>query len=193
LSAAFESRIESMIEYFASIMDAGGNIPMFGDSDDSLVVRLAQGGQFCRYRSLLATGAILFRRCDFKAKAGALDDKTRWLFGEGADAAFEQRDGGRIRLPVRRAFPHGGYYILGCDFETENEIRLVADAGSLRYRALAAPGHAGALAVTLSVGRKELSIDPGTYTFHTPGAIRQSRTRCVKHICARVDGVDQSQ
>ncbi len=193
LSAAFESRIESMIEYFASIMDAGGNIPMFGDSDDSLVVRLAQGGEFCRYRSLLATGAILFRRCDFKAKAGALDDKTRWLFGEGADAAFEQRDGGRIQLPVRRAFTHGGYYILGCDFETENEIRLVADAGSLGYQAIAAHGHADALAFTLSVGGKEFFIDPGTYTFHTQGAWRQYFRGTAAHNTVRVDGVDQSQ
>src|SRR5260370_10547673 len=92
-SAAFESRVEAMMEYLASIMDAGGNIPMFGDSDDGLLVRLAQGGEHCRYRSLLATGAILFRRGDFKAKAGRLDDKTRSLFGAGAECAFRQLHG----------------------------------------------------------------------------------------------------
>src|SRR5207302_1562759 len=151
-SAAFESRIEAMIEYLASVMDAGGSIPMFGDSDDGLVVRLAQDDGHCNYRSLLATGAILFRRGDFKAKAGRLDDKTRWLFGEGADAAFERLDGTKAQLPVRRAFAHGGYYILGCGFETKDEIRLVADAGPLGYQTIAAHGHADALAFTLSVG-----------------------------------------
>src|SRR5437773_5593343 len=97
-SAAFESRIEAMMEYLASIMDAGGNIPMFGDSDDALVVKLAQGGGYCRYRSLLATGAILFRRGDLKAKARGLDDKTRWLFGEGrrgVRGARSRRDAAR--------------------------------------------------------------------------------------------------
>jgi hypothetical protein len=106
---------------------------------------------------LLATGAILFRRGDFKAKAGKLDDKTRWLFGEGADAAFELLDGAEIQLPVRRAFTHGGYYVLGCDFESVNEIRLIADAGPLGYETIAAHGHADALAFTLSVGGRSSS------------------------------------
>src|SRR5262249_52627147 len=142
LSTAYESRIEAMMEYLASIIDVGGNAPAFGDSDDALVVKLAPGDNFCRYRSLLATGALLFGRKDFRAKAGHLDDKTRWLFGAGADAAFHALAATAVRLPVRRAFPWGGYYILGCDFESENEIRLVADAGPLGYQTIAAHGHA---------------------------------------------------
>jgi len=192
-SVAFESRIEAMIEYLASVMDAGGNVPMIGDSDDGVVVRLAQNDGHCRYRSLLATGAILFRRGDFKAKAGKLDDKTRWLFGEGADAAFEQLDGVQIQPRVRRAFTHGGYYILGCGFETENEIRLVADAGPLGYDTIAAHGHADALAFTLSVGGKEFLIDPGTYTYHTQGPWRRYFRGTSAHNTLRVDGMDQSQ
>src|SRR5438067_188260 len=50
-STAYESRIEAMIEYLASIMDAGGNVPMIGDSDDGAVVKLVPGRQFCGYRS----------------------------------------------------------------------------------------------------------------------------------------------
>ncbi len=192
-SAAFESRIEAMMEYLASIMDAGGNIPMFGDSDDALVVELAQGGEYCRYRSLLATGAILFRRGDFKAKARGLDDKARWLFGEGADTAYEALDLSGTQLPIRRAFSEGGYYILGCDFETGNEIRLVADAGPVGYQTIAAHGHADALAFTLSVGGKEFLIDPGTYTFYTPGPWRRYFRGTAGHNTLRVDGRDQSQ
>jgi hypothetical protein len=192
-SAAFESRIEAMIEYLASIMDAGGNVPMFGDSDDGLVVRFAQDDGHCRYRSLLATGAILFRRGDFKAKAGTLDDKTRWLFGEGADAEFELLNTAQAQLPVRRAFTYGGYYILGCDFETVNEIRLVVDAGPLGYQTIAAHGHADALAFTLSVGGKEFFIDPGTYAYHTQEPWRRYFRGTTAHNTLRVDGLDQSQ
>ena len=192
-SAAFESRIEAMMEYLASIMDAGGNISMFGDSDDSLVVRLAQGGEYCRYRSSLAVGAILFLRGDFKGKAGGLDDRTRWLFGEDADAVFQELDDKGAQLPVRRAFTEGGYYILGCDFESENEIRLVADAGPLGYQTIAAHGHADALAFTLSVGGKEFLIDPGTYTFHAQGPWRSYFRGTAAHNTVRVDGTDQSR
>src|SRR6267378_3928056 len=191
-SAAFESRIESMMEYLASIIDVGGNIPMFGDSDDGLVVKLAQGGKYCRYRSLLATGAILFRRRDFKAKAGGLDDKARWLFGEDADAAFQELDDKGAQLPVRRAFTEGGYYILGCDFESENEIRLVADAGPLGYQTIAAQGHADALAFTLSVGGREFFVDPGTYAYHTQGPWRQYFRGTAAHNTVRIDGLNQS-
>jgi len=192
-SAAFESRIEAMIEYLASVMDAGGNIPMFGDSDDGVVVRLGQNDGQRTYRALLATGAILFRRGDFKAKAGKLDDRTRWLFGERADAAFKQIDDGKTEAPVRRAFTHGGYYILGCGFETENEIRLIADAGPLGYQTIAAHGHADALAFTLSVGGKEFLIDPGTYAYHTQGPWRRYFRGTAAHNTLRVDGMDQSQ
>ena len=192
-SAAFESRIEVMMEYLASIMDAGGNIPMFGDSDDALVAKLAQGGECRRYRSLLATAAILFRRGDFRAKARGLDDKTRWLFGEGADTAYEGLDLSGTQLPIRRAFSEGGYYILGCDFETGNEIRLVADAGPVGYQTIAAHGHADALAFTLSVGGKEFLIDPGTYAFHTQGPWRRYFRGTAAHNTLRIDGMDQSQ
>ncbi|MBI3043006.1 MAG: alginate lyase family protein [Betaproteobacteria bacterium] len=192
-SAAYQSRIEAMLEYLASIMDAGGNVPMFGDSDDGLVVGLARGLEHCRYRSLLATGAILFHRRDFAAKSGGLDDKTRWLIGEGADAAFRQLAGAGAPLPVRRAFPAGGYYILGCDFETGNEIRLIADAGPLGYQSIAAHGHADALAFTLSVGGREFFIDPGTYAYHTQGPWRQYFRGTAAHNTVRVDGADQSR
>src|SRR6266705_1861293 len=192
-SAAFESRIEAMMEYLASIMDAGGNVCMFGDSDDSLVVKLAQGGEYCRYRSSLAVGAILFLRGDFKGKAGGLDDKTRWLFGEDADAVFQGLDDKGAQLPVRRAFAEGGYYILGCDFESENEIRLVADAGPLGYQTIAAHGHADALAFTLCVSGKEFLIDPVTYAYRTQGPWRQYFRGTDAHNTVRVDGVDQSQ
>jgi heparinase II/III-like protein len=191
-SPAYESRIEAMIEYLASIMDAGGNVPMIGDSDDGTVVKLAPGREFCAYRSLLATGALLFRRGDFKAKAGKLDDKTRWLFGESADSAFEQLDRSHVQLPVRRVFTHGGYYILGCGFETENEIRLIVDAGPLGYQTIAAHGHADALAFTLSVGGKEFFIDPGTFTY-PQGAWRRYFRGTSAHNTLCVDGMDQSQ
>jgi hypothetical protein len=121
---------------------------------------------FDRYRALLATGAVLFRRADFKAKAGKLDDKTRWLLGPQAQEVFD-RIPTAARLPVRRDFPEGGYYILGDDFETPQEVRLVADAGALGYQAIAAHGHADALSFTLSAGGRELLVDPGTFAYHT--------------------------
>ena len=192
-SVAYESRIEVMLEYLASIMDAGGNVPMLGDADDALAVRFAESGEFSPYRSLLASGAILFGRSDFKLKAGVLDDKTRWLMGNQADMLFDGQPTTEARLPVRQAFSEGGYYILGCDFESSNEIRLIVDAGPLGYRTIAAHGHADALAFTLSVGGLEFLIDPGTYAYHTEAPWRQYFRGTSAHNTVCVDGQDQSQ
>jgi hypothetical protein len=192
-SAEYRDRIVAMLEYVASIIDVGGNVPMFGDADDGYVVKLDPRRDFSRFHSLLATGGLIFRRGDFKAKAGALDDKTRWLIGPGADDEYAAIEPDASRLPIRRAFPDGGYYILGTDFEKPDEIRLIADAGPLGYREIAAHGHADALAFTLSVGGREFLVDPGTFAYHTEAQWRHYFRGTAAHNTLRVDGMDQSE
>jgi len=192
-SQSYWRRIETMLEYIASVMDVGGNVPMIGDADDGYAVRLSQEAAFCPFRSLLATGSVLFRRGDFKFKAGVLDDKTRWLLGGECEAAFAAIAASGANLPVRRDFRDGGYYILGSDFETAREIRLIADAGPLGYLSIAAHGHADALGFTLSVGGREFLIDPGTYAYHTDKKWRDYFRGTAAHNTITIDGQDQSE
>ena len=192
-SVTYEARVEVMLEYLASIMDVSGNVPMFGDSDDGQVVRLAPDENFSSYRSLLATGAIVFRSGEFKRKAGSLDDKTRWLIGEHADALFDAQGLAAVESPPRQCFPVGGYFILGSDLETEKEVRLIVDAGPLGFRSIAAHGHADALSFTLSVDGLEFLIDPGTYAYHTQGDWRGYFRGTAAHNTVRVDARDQSE
>lgn len=190
-SVAYWQRAERMLEFIAGLMDSAGNVPMIGDADDGYVVRLSQESGFCPFRSLLATGAVLFNRGDFKFKAGSLDDKTRWLLGStGARKLKELAAERPVRIP--RHFPEGGYYVLGCDLDSGQEIRIVADAGALGYRSIAAHGHADALAFTLSIAGHEFLIDPGTYCYHTQPEWRDYFRGTAAHNTVRVDGEDQS-
>ena len=185
-------RLEAMLEYIASIMNYNGNIPMFGDSDDAVMVRFSQEPDFDVYRSLLATGAILFNRSDFKAKAERVDDKTHWLLGDNANEQFNEIPNETKQGPVRYSFPEGGYSILGHNFESPNEVRIIVDAGPLGYLSIAAHGHADALSFTLSVGGNEVLIDPGTYAYHTHQKWRDYFRGTSAHNTIMVDSEDQS-
>lgn len=187
-------RLLSMFEYLASLMDTGGNVPQIGDADDGLLVRFDPSTDFDPYQSLLATGAVMFQRPDLKLKARRFDEKSRWLLGDEAGAAFMSLavNPEEIALPVRREFSQGGYYILGSDFETPQEVRIVADAGPLGYLSIAAHGHADALAFTLSAGGLPILIDPGTFAYHTERRWRDYFRGTSAHNTLRVDGEDQS-
>jgi hypothetical protein len=191
-SDAYWNRIEKMLEYLASIMDYAGNVPMIGDADDGFVVTLSKQQNWCPYKSLLATGAVLFNRGEFKAKAKTLDDKTRWLLGVKAEQKYPEIKEKTSGLPICNEFPEGGYHIIGCDFETSNEIRAIVDAGPLGYREIAAHGHADALSFTLSIAGLEFLIDPGTFAYHTEQKWRDYFRGTSAHNTIRVDQLDQS-
>jgi Heparinase II/III-like protein/Heparinase II/III N-terminus len=188
------ARLESMMTFIASMMDVAGHMPMVGDADDGFVMDLAaEGGGFDNFQSLLATGAILFDRPDLARKARRLDDKTRWLLGNQATQRWERliaSDADRI-LP--RAFADSGYYILGDNFETSDEVRMLVDAGPLGYLSIAAHGHADALSCVLNVGGHEVLVDPGTYSYHTQPEWRRYFRSTLAHNTVSVDATDQSR
>jgi hypothetical protein len=187
------TRLRAMLEYLASIMDVGGNVPNFGDADDAVIAPLDPAADAAVYRSLLASGAVLFECGEFKRKAGLFDDKSRWLLGDAAQLRFAEIDARNVQLPMRRSFEERGYYVLGERFETRGEVRIVADAGPLGYLAIAAHGHADALSFTLSAGGCEMLIDPGTYAYHTQKSWRDYFRGTAAHNTVRVDHRDQSQ
>ena len=191
-SPFYWERLEHMVEFLASLMDVSGNVPMIGDADDGYVVQLAFTEHFNPYRSLIATGALLFGRPDFALKARELDAKSRWLQGD-AEARFHTL---LARAPAHfeptRSFAQSGYFLLGSDFESPNEIRLLIDAGALGYLSIAAHGHADALGITLNAGGREILVDPGTYCYHTEPDWRHYFRSTAAHNCVVIDREDQS-
>jgi len=191
-SAAFWQRLEAMLDFIASCMDAGGHVAALGDADDALIVRFSPAADFRPYQSLLATGSVLFARGDFRHKAGCFDDKSRWLLGDEAAATFAALPADSSGARLQRSFEVGGCYVLGSDFESPREVRLIVDAAPLGYLAIAAHGHADALSFVLSVAGRPMLIDPGTYAYHTQPLWREYFRGTSAHNTLRVDGQDQS-
>ncbi len=191
-STQFRRRLELMLEFIASIMDVAGHVPMVGDADDGVIVRFSREPAFCPYRSLLATGSVLFERGDFKTRAAHFDDKSRWLLGDEASKAFDALPVTGVEAPARLAFSEGGYYVIGRDFGKPGEVKVVIDAGPLGYLSIAAHGHADALAFTLSVGGHEILVDPGTFAYHCSKRWRDYFRGTSAHNTLRVDREEQS-
>jgi hypothetical protein len=191
-STEYWQLVHAMVDYVASIMDSGGNVPNFGDADDAVLARLDPAADFDAYKSLLAAGALLFDSPGLKHKAGSLGDKARWLLGDDAARRFDELQASTAGLPIRRNFDEAGYYVLGDCWETPREVRIVADAGPLGYLSIAAHGHADALSFTLSAGGRELLIDPGTFAYHTQKQWRDYFRGTAAHNTIRIDGEDQS-
>ncbi len=186
--------LEKMMEFIFSIMDCKGNVPNIGDSDDGQVIVFDSATNFNPYCSLLATGAVLFERADFKYKATEFDEKSFWLLGQEGKKKFEEIviQGERITSFLQsRAFPEGGYYILRSG-RGGDEIVMVFDCGTLGYLSLAAHGHSDALSFTLNVGGNPVFIDTGTYTYHVDEEWRNYFRGTAAHNTIRIDKENQS-
>src|SRR6188768_2771698 len=72
-SPVYWRRVETMIDFLASMTNVAGRLPMIGDGDDGYAVKLAAEPGFSPHISLIVTGAVLFGREDLASKAGALD------------------------------------------------------------------------------------------------------------------------
>lgn len=193
-SPVYWRRLEMMIDFLASMTDMAGRLPMVGDADDGFVVRLAAEPGFSAHGSLIATGALLFDRKDLAAKAGAIDGKTVTLLGvECVRRLAQLKDKGRPAYRPRQQFTESGYYLLGTGFGTPEEVRILVDAGPLGYLSTAAHGHADALSFVLTIGDREILVDPGTYAYHTEPAWRDYFRSTRAHNTVMIDGRDQSE
>lgn len=181
--------VEKMLVYLASIEDNKGNFPQIGDEDDGFVVDFMQR-EYGIYRSLLNTGAYLFKRGEFLKASRNIDLKTRLLLAMKKGPAEEVKPV-RKTLPV--SFREGGYYILGSSLNTVKEQKLIFDCGSLGYLSLAAHGHADALSIYFSAGGYPIFIDPGTYAYHADRKWRNYFRSTGAHNTVRVDAKDQSE
>ena len=192
-SPLYWRRLEAMIDFLASMTSGAGVLPAIGDGDDGRVVNLAPEAGFSVHGSLIATGAVLFERRDLAVKAAAIDGKTVTLLGIAATRKLARlRERGRGGFRPRAQFSESGYYQLGTAFETPDEVRLLVDCGALGYLSLAAHGHADALSFVLTVGDREILIDPGTYAYHTMPEWRRYFRGTQAHNTVSIDAQDQS-
>lgn len=186
-------RLERMLEFAGVLSEGGDALPMFGDADDGRVLDL--GSVPADPRGLLAVGAVLFGRSDFKAWSGAYVEPARWLLGRDGCQRFDKiwtpPPGARL---VSRAFPESGYYLLQCGHSgAVDRISVLFDCGELGFKPIAAHGHADALSLSVRAFGVDVLVDPGTFDYFSFPAWRRYFRSTQAHNALVVDDTDQSE
>lgn len=188
LSAATLGQLERMTHFLMDVLFPDGSAPAFGDCDD------ARGLWFradcpTDYRSLLALGAALFARGDFKAVAGQPTEELLWLFGNDGVAKFLELS---AKFPdhASAAYPDGGYYVMRGGWNASDPV-LVFDCGPLGHGP-AGHGHADALSFQLYAKGYPFLVDPGTFSYNLDYSWRDAFRSTRAHNTVAVDGLDQS-
>lgn len=188
LPAATRRGMERMSDFLMDVLYPDGSAPAFGDGDD------ARGIWFradcpADFRSLLALGAVLFERGDFKAAAGGLTEDVFWLLGNEGVAKFRDLTA-QFPAHTSAAYPEGGYYVMRGGWGTSDPV-LVFDCGPLGHGP-ARHGHADALSFQLSAGGYSFLVDPGAFSYNLDYQWRDAFRSTRAHNTVVVDGQDQS-
>lgn len=183
LPAAALERVERMLEFTLAYTRPDGTFPAIGDTDDGTLVDL--GGREPRsHRALLAAGAALFGRSDFKAAGAGFGAANLWWLGvtglETYDALPEKPE------PVpSRGFPDGGFFVM----RGEDRHLMVSGQG----RGPAGHLHHDLLSFECWADGTAYVRDPGTYAYTASAEWRKRFRSTAFHNTVVVDGHEQTR
>lgn len=187
-SARYKSKLCKMIEIIPSLLDAGKNLPRYGDSDEGLAVLLRPyNSSRVDWIFILASMWLNFIHDWADKTTGMLTAKIILPQGETgfSGVSFKSK---KNSLAIMDA----GLFILAANRDTSGEVFCLFDAGPIGYLSLAAHGHADALSFTLSVGGLPVIIDPGTYQYNADLYWRNYFRGTKAHNTINIDDLDQS-
>jgi len=186
LSQTFGRRLEKMYEFLTSLLRPDGTAFEFGDYDDGRAFKLT-GAASNDWRPSLSTGAALFKRGDFKASAGRFYEESFWLLGQEGYETFHN-----LESESDLKFSHLNQENGLCLMRAGEDKALLFDFGPHGIGKVCPHSHADALSIQLYWERKELLIDPGTYTYNGRPLWRNYFRGTSAHNTLVVDGQHQS-
>jgi hypothetical protein len=183
----FDRTLVSMLEALL-LLSTSGSPPSFGDDDGGRVFDPSRNRRE-HLLDPLSTGAVLFRRGDFKSACGTLREETLWLLAPDAGLHFDDIPSSAHPRNSGSLAESGFYVMQGIG---DPPAQLVIDAGPQGTHT-AGHGHADALSIHLSANGRELLCDPGTFEYGGDGNGRAWFRSTPAHNTLSVDGFDQAR
>ena len=166
-----------------------GKTPLIGDDDGGRMLPLT-GAEPDDFRGSLALGAELFDRSDLKFVSGGAKEEIFWLRGpQGLDRFAELAS--EEPAVSSTAFPYGGYYVMRDGWSGTDNF-LIVDCGEIGAMT-GGHGHADSLSIELAIHGKTLFVDPGTFTYHDPGGLRDHFRSTSAHNTLAIDDRSASE
>jgi len=188
ISDALGTELQALLDHLLYITRPDGTTPFVGDDDGGQLAKLDESS-VNDFRSLLATGASLFHRPDYKYVANEAAESTLWLLGPKGLREFEELD----RTPPRsasRAFPVAGYYVMRDGWDNDANFMLL-DCGP--HGALSCGhAHADALSFDVAARGRSLLVDPGTFTYTGSRDLRDYFRSSAAHNTLTIDAQSSS-
>ena len=186
MTDAYWRQLERMLELILHVTGPDGAVPQIGDNDDGRLLILSGYPDWMRHdhRYLLALGAVLFDRRDFKAAAGDCPEEVYWFLGREGVEKFDSLAADAAPIESR-AFPEAGLYVIRS--QDGRDYALVR-AGSPAHHAPAGHAHDDALSLELWVDGQPVFVDPGTYCYTSDPEARGRLRSTSAHNTVIVDG-----
>jgi Heparinase II/III-like protein/Heparinase II/III N-terminus len=175
------SRLEKMFEFVLHYTKPDGTAPQIGDTDNGRLHVLGKT-ELMDHRYLLAIGAVLFERADFKAVAGTFHEEAFWLLGEEGLKRFDAVKDEAAGLPSK-AFSRGGFY-----FMRNDQLYMAVRCAPNGRRGIGNHSHNDALSFELYAYGKSFIVDPGTYVYTPEPDWRNLFRSTAYHNTVLVDG-----
>ena len=181
LSAEWRERLGLMIEFVEAYVKPDGTIPLVGDADDGRIQKL--GGQAVNdHRYLLAAGAVMFGRADFKRAASRFFDETFWLLGPDAADRFDAIPNASSAV-ASKAFDAGGFYVLRSD-----RAHVFIDCGEVGMHGRGGHGHSDITSLEVWLDGMNVVSDCGAYLYTASREWRNLFRSTAFHNVVQVDG-----
>ncbi len=182
------TRLESMCDALARVVQPNGEPPNFNDNDDGFVWALHDSPRQ-RVASLLQLGAKLFERPDLWPRQGsAATETTYWLLGR--DHCQQPTNGNNDRPETVGCFPNAGIYVLRSHDSQHSHYAMINNHPDPFPNS--GHNHASLLQLLLWVEGAPVLIDGGTYRYGSDDGFRNTLRGTHAHNTVVVDGRDQA-